>query len=107
MKDILKNLEKVIAYSLTIPVSETEDKAVGIYNNREIALETGKKAGWYGRDGTVTKLENIFIDDDGKIYQIKELGWFTELQEAREKQMLESIISKLTPDELEFVKTLK
>jgi len=102
--DKLTNLEKVNAYTVNISVDEYDCKDTGLYNTHAIATEKAKRAGWYGSDGTVKQLENIYVDDEGILYSVNKLGMFTDVKEAKDKELLESIQSKLTPEELEFAK---
>lgn len=104
MKETLNNLEKVNAYTIRLQVSERETKQVGVYNTYAVASEKAKGAGWYGTDGEVYELENIYVDDNGILYNVKKLGDFTDVKEKKEQTLLESVTAKLTAEEMDFIK---
>lgn len=76
----------------------------GPYADYAIAKEKSIKSGWYGGD-KVIKEEEAYQDVDGKLY--KKLGLPLELKEEKKKKLKNSITSKLTPEEIEFIKNNK
>jgi len=104
MSNTISKLQKIRAFSVNSADNERQSSNKGIYNSFETASKYTKNAGWYGSNGEVVQLPNIYADEEGTLYTVKEIGDFTDVKEVKEKELLESIQSKLTPEELEFAK---
>ena len=97
------NLKVAVAYTIHVPVDERTSKDIGVYKDVSIANKKSFGAGWYGSNGEVRHLENIFEDDKGILYQVKCLGYPTNESEERKENLLKSIKSKLSEEELDFI----
>ena len=97
-------LKPITAYTINSADDERGSSDKGIYRNWEIANAKAPKSGWYGSNGTVETLKNIYEDEDGDVYRVVKFGKSTDDLEAYTKSMSETIKSKLTPEELEFLK---
>lgn len=97
-------LKPITAYTVNSADDERRSSDKGIYRNYSIASQKAQKSGWYGSDGTVETLKDIYEDEFGDVYRVTKIGKSTDDLEAYTKSMSETIKSKLTPEELEFLK---
>ena len=97
------NLTVAIAYTVHSSDSEVRSSDKGVYKDISIANKMAIGSGWWGSNGEVKLLENIFEDEKGRLYQVKFLGYPTNEDEEHKKNLLESIKSKLTDEELNFI----
>lgn len=96
-------LNVAVAYTVHSTDSETTSSDKGVYKDVSIANKKSIGAGWYGSNGEVRPLYDIFEDEKGKLYQVKCLGYPTNESEEHKQKLLKSITSKLTDEELEFI----
>lgn len=97
-------LKPITAYTINSADDERKSSDKGIYRNYSIASQKAPKSGWYGSDGTVETLNGIYEDENGDVYRVTKFGKSTDDLEVYTKSMSETIKSKLTPEELEFLK---
>lgn len=96
------NLKKVSAYAVYSSDDERSGSIKGYYKDYNAASVKAKGSGWYGSDGEV-KTVNVWMDEEGKIYDVKPLGKYTDDAEKYRQETMESIKSKLTKEELELL----
>ena len=99
----LLTLRPIKAYTVLSSDNERSSSKKGIYSSFATASASAKASGWYGSDGTVLDVE-AYIDSNGEVYTLNKLGKFTDAIEDFKKTTLDSIKSKLTKEELEFLK---
>jgi hypothetical protein len=97
------SLTKVSAYTVNSADSETTSSDKGLYSDLNIATVKAKGAGWYGSNGEARGLLDIWQDEYGDLYQVTPLGKFTDVAEKYKEDLVNSIKSKLTPEELVLV----
>lgn len=76
-------LIKVSAYTINSSDDEIRSSDKGVYKSQPIAYQKSKKSGWYGSDGTVKMLDNIYEDIDGVLYSVKKIGKYTDVAENK------------------------
>lgn len=97
-------LRKITAWTVYSADSDTQSSEKGVYQERSLAEAKSRGSGWYGSNGEVREKTDVWQDlETGELYQVKCLGHFTDLEEARRKRMAESIKSKLTEEEIKFL----
>lgn len=102
MEEELK-LKKVRAYKMSASNDERCSSVRGYYKNFNAASIDSKKAGWYDSDGKV-ELVDLYEDEEGKLYSTESLGKFKDVEKQYHEETLEKIKSKLTPEEISFLK---
>lgn len=100
--EILK-LKPVKAYTIYSSDNEYTSSPKGCYRDYNIASIKAVGSGWYGLNGTVKSLDDIYQDENGELYNVKKIGKFTDEEENYKEQLLENVKSKLTKEELEFL----
>jgi hypothetical protein len=98
------HIEKVECFSVQASVDEYRTTNTGFYSNRTKAYEKSIGAGWYGSDGSVFDRDNVYADTNGNLFLVEPVGKFTDLEEEAKNAITKSIMSKLSPEEVEFVK---
>lgn len=96
-------LTPIDAYTVNSADDEYRSSDKGIYRSLAIAEQFSKGSGWYGSDGTVESKENVFVDPNGILYEVKLIGYFTDEAQQMKKDLMESIKSKLSPEEFEMI----
>lgn len=94
-------LTETTAYTVRAAINEWQSNTKGIYSAYSAAQIDCKEAGWYGSDGKVETMINIYTDGE-KLYEVKCIGEFTDKAAESKKEMLEKIKAKLTPEEWDF-----
>lgn len=94
------NLNPIQAFTVNSPDDEYRSSDKGIYRTKEIAQSKCKNAGWYGSAGKVEEKDDIYIDENGTLYEVTKLGGFTDEDIRKKNDLIESIKSKLTQEEL-------
>jgi hypothetical protein len=95
-------LKKIEAYTVHSTDNDRTSSNKGVYRNSSIAAVRAVKAGWYGSDGTVISIE-VWEDENGDLYNLKKLGKFTDEAEQYKENLMASIKSKLTTEELTLI----
>lgn len=96
-------LKPIKAYSVNSSDDEWKSSNKGVYKDYNIASTKTKGAGWYGSDGKVVDLDDVYEDGNGELYTVKHVGKFTDVAEKFREDTLASIKSKLTKAELELL----
>ncbi len=96
------NLTKIKGYRVTGSIDEWKTQAMGIFKDYNLACIFAKDCGWYGSKGDVKDVE-IYTDGD-KLYTVDGPFQFKDVQEGMEKKLKSNILSKLTKEEIEFLK---
>ena len=100
-------LKPVKAFTIYSSDDDRRSSEKGIYKDYAIASKKAKGCGWYGSDGEVRTKDGIFEDEQGGLYNVKFIGNFTDVAEKEREETLASIKSKLTEQELAFLKITK
>lgn len=100
-------LKPIEAWTVNSSDDERRSSNKGVYRNYSEATKKAPNSGWYGSNGTVEKLKNIFEDENGDLYEVKPLGKSTDDKEKYELKMKQQISSKLTEEEIKFIKENK
>jgi len=100
-------LKPITAYTINSADDERRSSDKGIYRRYQVALDNAPKSGWYGSNGTVETLKDIYEDEHGDVYRVTKFGKSTDDLEEYNQMMREVINSKLTPEELKFLKENK
>jgi len=95
-------LKKINAYTINSADDDFRSSDKGVYRNLSVATERAPKSGWYGSNGTVKNIE-VWEDEDGELYSLKPLGKFTDEAEQYKENLMASIKSKLTTEELTLI----
>lgn len=103
MNTIIKNLTKVVAYTIHSQDDERTSSNKGVYKDSSIASAKAHKSGWYGTDGDVRQIDDIFQDENGELYNVKYIGQYTDVSEKIKEDTIASIKSKLTDAELKLL----
>ena len=96
-------LEAVTAYRVHSSDDEMRSSDKGLYLHLGEAEKAAKGSGWYGSDGAV-KTVTVYRDADGVVYLLEKFGKFTEIAEEEKKKNKESILAKLSAEELKLIK---
>jgi hypothetical protein len=98
-------LHKVNAYAVYASTDERSGGIIGYYKDISVANHKAHKAGWYESNGEV---RTAVLHTDGKqLYEVRPLGNYADIAEAERKEIIAGIKSKLSPGELDFIKTHK
>lgn len=96
-------LKREMAYTVYSSDNEVRSSEKGIYKNRDIAYKRSLKSGWYGSNGEVRE-KTVYKDANGEIYEVKKIGRYTDqFLDFSQEPLINSIKSKLTQEELEFL----
>jgi len=98
-------LTKVEGYAVRTTDDERSSSIKGYYKTYHTASKAAEGTGWYGSNGTVEPTE-LYEDSNGNIYVIKYTGKYTDVAKKEREELIESINSKLTTEELELLKKL-
>lgn len=101
MKDL--NLKKVKAYTIYSQDDDIRSSNKGVYKDCNIASLKAVGAGWYGSNGIVKDLENIYEDENGELYEVIKKGKFTDTEEKFREDTILNIKKKLTKSELDLL----
>lgn len=99
-------LKKIDAYTVNSSDDEMRSSDKGVYRNSSVAAVRAVKSGWYGSDGTVKNIE-VWEDENGDLYTLKKLGKFTDEAEKYKENLMTSIKSKLTNEEMILLGLIK
>ena len=91
------------AYTINSADNEYSSSNKGVYKDYNIASTKAKGSGWYGSNGTVEDVTDLYQDVNGVLYKIKLIGKFTDEEEKYRTDTINSIKSKLTKEELELL----
>ena len=97
------NLIKVKAFTIRATVDEWGSENKGMYLDKKTAQAKSFGIGWYGSNGEVIELDNIYEDSEGILYTVECFGKPTEVEADFVKKTRQSIFSKLSADELEYL----
>ena len=96
-------LKPIKAYTVYSSDDEMRPSNKGVYKDYNIASTKAVGAGWYGSNGEVKDLNDVYEDESGELYTVKHVGNFTDADEKLKEDTLASIKSKLTKAELELL----
>jgi hypothetical protein len=96
------HLKKTSGYTVNSSDSEYASSDKGLYRNYNYASTKAKGSGWYGADGEVRDVE-VWQDQNGELYSVKHVGKFQDDEEEFRKNVMNSIKSKLTQEELKIL----
>ena len=96
-------LKKVTAYTVYSSDNEWTGSEKGSYKSSDIASVKAKGAGWYGSDGQVRVKKDVYSDEEGNLYNVTKIGKFIDELEKEYQAVINSIKSKLTPEELHLL----
>jgi len=96
-------LKLVKAYTVYSSDDERHSSNKGVYQDYNIASTKAVGSGWYGSNGEVKDLNDVYEDESGELYTVKHIGKFTDVAEKFKEDTLASIKSKLTKEELELL----
>lgn len=94
-------LIKVTAFKVVASIDERQSGIKGYYKDKRIATQDAKGAGFYGSNGTVTAV-NLWTDGTD-IFELNNLGKYTDEDAEYRAKAIDSIKSKLTPEELQLL----
>jgi len=90
------------AYAMENPDDEWRSSIKGYYHDFNEATNAAKGSGWWGANGTV---KTVTLHTDGKqLYKVKPLGNYKDVADKKRADMKEKIKSKLSEEELDFLK---
>jgi hypothetical protein len=95
-------LTKCTGYEVTASDDEWNSSSKGIFKNAIIANAVAETAGWYDSKGNVNSI--VLYTDGKQIYKVSEPFQYRDVKEDIERTLKESIMSKLTSAEKEFLK---
>ena len=98
-------LTQVNGYAVRASDDERSSSIKGYYKEYHTASKAAENAGWYGSNGTVEPTQ-LYEDNEGNIYVIKYAGKYTDVAKKEREELISSINSKLTKEELELLKKL-
>jgi hypothetical protein len=96
-------LKPINAYTVYSSDDEMRSSNKGVYKDYNIASTKAIGSGWYGSNGEVKSLNDVYEDESGELYTVKHVGKFTDVAEKFREDTLASIKSKLTKAELELL----
>lgn len=99
-------LVKTNVYKLTAAIDERSTGVLGYYKSYSKANKASLTAGWYGSEGTVCMV-SMYSDLDSNLYEVRKLGMCSDEQASSEEKLLDSIKSKLSEDELNYLKLME
>lgn len=98
-------IKKTLGYEVTLMSDERNSYKAGCYGSATEADAAAKGSSWYGGNGTVNQIDNLFTD--GKhLYKVELVGTQIDFAKAEKKRIAalhDSILRKLTVDELEYL----
>lgn len=96
-------LKKVTAYTVNSSDDEWKSSDKGVYKDSRIASTKTKGAGWYGSDGEVREMKDVYEDENGELYTVKHIGKYMDVEEKFREETIASIKTKLTKEELDLL----
>lgn len=96
-------LTSVTAFTIHSADDEYRSSNKGLYKDLSVANLKAPKSGWYGGDGVVRPMDDIWEDEEGNPYRVTPLV-YTDVLMNKEAQLKASIKSKLNEEELKFLK---
>lgn len=103
MRPVL-TIKQTKAYTVYSSDDERSGSEKGIYKDFGFASKRAIGSGWYGSNGEVLEKKNIYEDETGELYIVKHVGKFNDVEEKIKEDTLASIKSKLSKEELDFLK---
>lgn len=97
-------LTRADAYEVTASDDERSASSRGYFKEEKSAQLFAVGCGWYGSNGTVRSTKNLYEDAEGNLYTVKKAGKYVDLERERREKMAEKIASKLTREEIEYLK---
>ena len=97
------NLKKVKAYTIYSQDDEKSSSCKGLFKAYEAAAYKAPGSGWFGSNGEVIELDDVYEDSTGELFRIERLGQFDDVSEQFKQDVISSIKSKVTKEEFSII----